>query len=415
MEEIEYLYSLSRFGIKLGLDVMKEFTEKIGNPHNFYRTAHITGTNGKGSTSAMLYTIIKSKYSAGLYTSPHIKRFNERIIVNDEEIEDEFIKEFVRKYRSLIESMGKENKQPTFFEVTTAMAFDYFRYKKVDAAVLEVGMGGRLDATNIVMPDVTGITTISLEHTDKLGNTLSAIAREKGGIIKEKVPVVVGESKEEPYGVLKKIAEEKHAPFYHIETMYEIKDFHMDLNGTKFRAVGENKEYDVKIPLIGKHQVKNALVAITMAEIFDSDLDYRAIENVKFNGRFQVRSRKPLIIVDAAHNPEAAQSLVETVEYIFKNKPVIVATQLKDKNSVEFFRIISKITDHLIVTQVRDERAKSAKVLGEEAKQFIKNVEVFEKSEDAFKRAIEISDFIVVTGSIYLLGEFEEWFSKMQL
>ncbi len=414
MEEIEYLYSLSRFGVKLGLDIMSEFTERIGNPHLNYRIAHITGTNGKGSTSAMLYTIIKSKYGAGLYTSPHIKRFNERIIVNDEEIDDNFIMEFIRKNRPIIESMGKENKQPTFFEVTTAMAFDYFKYKKVDAAVLEVGMGGRLDATNIVMPDVTGITTISLEHTDKLGNTLSAIAKEKGGIIKEKVPVVVGESKEEPYSVLKRIAEEKHAPFYPIERMYEIKDFHMDLNGTKFRAVGENKDYDVKIPLIGKYQVKNALVAITMAELFDESLDYRAIENVKFNGRFQVRSWKPLIIVDAAHNPEAAEGLVETIEYIFNNKPLIVATQLKDKNSIEFFRVISKITDHIIVTQVKDERAKSAKLLGGEAMKFIKNVDVFERSEDAFKRAIEISDFIVVTGSLYLLGEFEQWFTKMQ-
>ncbi len=414
MEEIEYLYSLSRFGIKLGLDIMREFTEKIGNPYLNYRIAHVTGTNGKGSTSAMLYTIIKSKYSAGLYTSPHIKRFNERIIVNDEEIDDNFIKEFIKKYRPIIESMGKENKQPTFFEVTTALAFDYFKYKKIDAAVLEVGMGGRLDATNIVMPDVTGITTISLEHTDKLGNTLSAIATEKGGIIKENVPVVVGESKEEPYNVLKRIAEERHAPFYHIESMYEVKDFHMDLSGTRFRAVSENKVYDIKIPLIGKHQIKNALIAITMANLFDKGLDYRAIENVKFSGRFQVRSKKPLIIMDAAHNPEAAASLVETTEYIFKNKPLIVATQLKDKNSVEFFRVISRITDHIIVTQVRDERAKSANQLGEEAKQFIKKVDVFERSEDAFKRALEISDFIVVTGSLYLLGEFEEWFSKMR-
>lgn len=412
MEGIEYLYSLSRFGIKLGLDIMLDFSSRIGNPQEHFRSLHVTGTNGKGSTSAMLYTIIRKKYRAGLYTSPHIERFNERIIALDNEIEDSYMESWISDKRKIIEEMGREGNQPTFFEVTTAMAFDYFRSKGVQAAVIEVGMGGRLDATNIIKPDVSGIVTISLEHTDRLGNTLQQIAFEKGGIIKRNTPVVVGEEKEEPLKVLETIAAEKKAPFYNINDLYEVRNVEISISGTEFTAKKDGREYRVKIPLIGRHQVKNALVAITMAELFDTNVDYREITNVHFPGRFEVKSKNPLIITDAAHNPEAAESLVKTVKELFKKKPVVVATQLKDKNSVEFFKRIGGITDHIIVTEVRDERRKDAEILAQEARMFIESVEVQRDSSKAFEIALEKSDFVIVTGSLYLLGEFEEWFKK---
>ncbi|MGC8672701.1 MAG: bifunctional folylpolyglutamate synthase/dihydrofolate synthase [Thermoplasmata archaeon] len=412
MEEIEYLYSLSRFGVKLGLDVMIDFSNRIGNPQNCFKSLHITGTNGKGSTSTMLYAIIKKKYRSGLYTSPHIERFNERIIALDREIEDIYMAEWVRGKKPIIEEMGKEGNQPTFFEVTTAMAFDYFRSKNVQVAVIEVGLGGRLDATNIIKSSVSGIVTISLEHTDRLGNTLSQIAFEKGGIIKRNTPVVVGESKDEPLKVLEKIAMEKNAPFYNINEIYKISNVEIDLEGTKFIANKDDKIYDVRIPLIGRHQIKNALVAITMAEIFNPELDYRNISDVHFPGRFEIKSRKPLIITDAAHNPEAAESLVKTIKELFRKKPLVVATQLRDKNSIEFFKIIGQITDYIIVTEVKDERRKDAELLAQEAKMFIKDVEVQRDSSKAFEIALEKSDFVLITGSLYLLGEFEEWFKK---
>ncbi|MDP8011216.1 MAG: bifunctional folylpolyglutamate synthase/dihydrofolate synthase [Thermoplasmata archaeon] len=412
MDELEYLYSLSRFGVKLGLDVMYEFSSRIGNPQDSFKSLHITGTNGKGSTSAMLYTIIKSKYRAGLYTSPHIERFNERIIALDKEIEDEFMKDWIREKRKIIEIMAGEGNQPTFFEVTTAMAFDYFKHKNIQTAIIEVGLGGRLDATNIIKSSVSGIVTISLEHTDRLGNTLSQIAFEKGGIIKKNTPVVVGENKDEPLKVLENLAKERNAPFYNINDLYEVSDVEINLNGTKFKAKKDDKIYDVKIPLIGRHQIKNALVAITMAEIFDPKLDYKNISNVKFPGRFEIKSEKPLIITDAAHNPEAAESLVKTVKELFTRRPLIVATQLKDKNSIEFFRRLGEIADHIIVTEVKEDRRKDAEILAQEARMFIDNVQVQRDSNKAFEMAINESDFIIVTGSLYLLGEFEEWFKK---
>lgn len=412
VQEIEYLYSLSRFGIKLGLDVMLEFSHLIGDPHNSFRSAHITGTNGKGSTSAMLYTILRQKYSAGLYTSPHIRRFNERIIVNEKEIDNEYIMKWVSEKRGIIEEMASRGRQPTFFEVTTAMAFDYFKSRRVDVAVVEVGMGGRLDSTNIITPQVTGIVTVSLEHTDKLGDTPEKIAYEKAGIIKERVPVVVGVEHSGALDVIRGVAEMRKSPFYNVNEIFHVKFSSISIDGTYFLAVDDNSEYRVNIPLVGRHQIKNALIAIKMAQLFDPFLDYRYISGVRFPGRFEVKSRKPLVIVDAAHNPEAAKNLADTVEELFMRKPVVVATQLKDKNYSQFFKEISRISDHLIVTEVKDERRKEAEILAQEASKFTKNVEFFKESSKAFERAFEISDFILVTGSLYLLGEFEEWLEK---
>ncbi|HEU12460.1 MAG TPA: bifunctional folylpolyglutamate synthase/dihydrofolate synthase [Euryarchaeota archaeon] len=412
VQEIEYLYSLSRFGIKLGLDVMLEFSHLIGDPQNAFRSAHITGTNGKGSTSAMFYSIVRQKYSAGLYTSPHIRRFNERIIVNDREIDDDFIVEWVRDKRKIIEDMGKRNRQPTFFEVTTAMAFDYFRKTGVDVAVVEVGMGGRLDSTNIIRPDVTGIVTVSLEHTDKLGDTHEKIAYEKAGIIKEGVPVVVGVEHEGALRVIREVAESRKSKIYNVNDIFDVTFSSISLDGTYFHARDENNDYWVNIPLIGRHQIKNALMAIKMAQIFDPELDYRYISNVRFPGRLEVKSRTPLVLTDAAHNPEAARNLSNTIEELFLRKPVVVVTQLKDKNYSAFLKEISRISDHMIVTEVKDERRKEAEILAEEAKKYTKSVECIKESSGAFKRAYEISDFILVTGSLYLLGEFEEWLEK---
>ncbi|MGC8995131.1 MAG: bifunctional folylpolyglutamate synthase/dihydrofolate synthase [Thermoplasmata archaeon] len=414
IEEIDYLYSLSRFGIKLGLDVMTNLANKLGSPQNYYKTFHITGSNGKGSTSAMLYTILRQKYSSGLYTSPHIKEFNERIMVNDKYIENEFIKDWVRRNKKIVEDMAKIGMQPTFFEFTTAMAFDYFKEKKIDVAVIEVGMGGRLDATNIIIPESSGIVTISLEHTDRLGNTVEKIAYEKAGIIKKGKPVVIGVEDEKAQRTIEKIANEKGSKVYDVNELYDVSNVEISLEGTRYRAKKDQKIYDVSIPLIGKYQIKNSLISITMAELFDPSLDYKFIKNVKFPGRFEIKSRKPMVIIDAAHNPEAAKVLVENIKLLFNKNPLVVMTQLKDKNSLEFFRIISEIVDHAIITEVKDERRKDAEILAHEARNFIKNVEVIRESNNAFERAFESSDFILITGSIYLLGEFEEWYSKRQ-
>jgi len=207
MDGEELLFSLSRFGIKLGLGPTAEFARMLGNPHESFRSIHVAGSNGKGSTATFLYRIFKRKYVTGLYTSPHLRRFTERIIVNDNEMPLDYLEKFVEQHNSIIDYNG-EKTQLTFFEYTTNMAFDYFRKMGVEFASVEVGLGGRLDSTNIIEPDASVITSISLEHTDKLGGSIDAIAREKGGIIKKGKPVILGRVPEVAGEVLHRIANE---------------------------------------------------------------------------------------------------------------------------------------------------------------------------------------------------------------
>lgn len=185
LSNLDYLYNLKRAGIKYDLTVMREFADMLGHPERDFRSIHITGSNGKGSTSAFIYSILRQKFSVGVYTSPHLERFNERIIVDNEEVPDEYIDGFIEKYRPKFDELSKVNRNPTFFEVTTMMAFQYFKDRKVDYASVEVGLGGRLDATNIIMPEVSVIAQVGYEHADKLGCSLTSIAYEKAGIIKE--------------------------------------------------------------------------------------------------------------------------------------------------------------------------------------------------------------------------------------
>lgn len=418
MDDLEYLYSLSRYGVKLGLSTMQSFVSELQDPQLSFKSFHVTGTNGKGSTCTMLYSILKNRYRAGLYTSPHIVDFNERIITMDHLIENSYMSNWIREKKPLIEKFAKEGSQPTFFEVTTAMAFDYFKSKNIEYAVIEVGMGGRLDATNIIVPESAGITSISFDHTDKLGNTLTDIAREKGGIIKSKKPVVFGQIAPEPLETLKKIAREKDAPYFTIAELYKPKQVEISELGTSFYVDGIKDNYKISISVPGEYQMKNALVSLGMLELSNVDISKNDIEagfrNFKINGRFEIKSRSPLIIFDVAHNPGAAEVLVDTIKTFYKKEPLLLVTQLKDKNSLEFFRVLSKVSQSIIVTEVKDIRKKDVELLKEEAKRFFKNVYAFKKPVEAYKFAVENSDFIVVTGSFYLLGELEEWMKKEQ-
>ncbi|MGC8497657.1 MAG: bifunctional folylpolyglutamate synthase/dihydrofolate synthase [Thermoplasmata archaeon] len=416
MEDLEYLYSLSRYGVKLELSTMQNLVSELQNPQLSFKSFHVTGTNGKGSTCTMLYSILKNRYRAGLYTSPHILNFNERVMAMDHFIENSYMSNWIKGKKPVIEKFAKEGSQPTFFEVTTAMAFDYFKSKNVEYAVIEVGMGGRLDATNIIVPETAGITSISFDHTDKLGNTLTDIAREKGGIIKSKKPVVFGQIAPEPLETLKKIAKDKGAPYFSIGELYKPKQVEISESGTSFYVEGMKENYNITISVPGEYQMKNALVSLGMLEFSSVDISRDDIEtgfrNFRINGRFEIKSRSPLIIFDVAHNPGAAEVLVDTIKRFYRKEPLLLVTQLKDKNSLEFLKVLSKISQSVIVTEVKDIRKKDVELLKEEAKKFFKNVYAFKDPVEAYKFAIGSSDFIVVTGSFYLLGELEEWMKK---
>ena len=414
-EEIEYIYNLRRFGMKLDLSIMREFAEIRGNPQDNFKSVHIAGTNGKGSVASAIYSILRRIYNVGIYTSPHLVRYSERIIVNDEEISEDYIARFVQEVKPIIKELAKENRNPTFFEVSTMLAFEYFASMNVDFAVLEVGLGGRLDATNIVTPEITSIVTIDLDHTHILGDTIRDIAREKAGIIKPNVPVVVGERKKDAVKEIKRIANLRNAPYHNIWEETEFEDIRIDLNGLRFKAHTPISSYNISTPLPGKHQITNMLVAIRMAELLQenytishSDIE-EGIKNIRWKDRFQVKRREPLLIFDSAHNPSAAKALVSTIKDVGIKEPTFLFSILSDKNIDGFLEEIAKVSKKIIVTEIGYERRRTElKDIEMHAKKYFPQVVSIKNSCDALKYAIENEKRIIATGSIYLLGELEK-------
>jgi len=347
---LEYLYDLQRLGIKVGLEHTEQLLSYCGNPQNNFRTIHIAGTNGKGSTAAMLASIFKEAgLRVGLYTSPHLIRFNERVRVNGIPISDRKIVDFISNYKTAI-----ENIQSTFFEATTALAFSYFAEEKVDIAIIETGLGGRLDSTNVLKPEVTVITSITSDHTEILGSDLKQIAFEKGGIIKQDTPLVLAEQTSEIGGVLKKTAQERNATIYECKNS-DVGNIKLLSNGTKFVWKGQ----EFLTGLIGKHQAYNAVLAIEAARVFDNKLNDERLKtglsNTIWPGRMQLLSKELPIYYDVAHNPHGIEMIIDVLDEIFQEKPVGVLSLKADK---ELNRIIPKLLNRfekLIITSVPGE------------------------------------------------------------
>ncbi|MDL1984081.1 MAG: bifunctional folylpolyglutamate synthase/dihydrofolate synthase, partial [Deltaproteobacteria bacterium] len=300
---IQTMYGLKRFGIKLGLSTIKSMMHGLGNPQDSFSCIHVAGTNGKGSIASSIASILKeSNYRVGLYTSPHLVRFNERIRINNQPVSNKTIVEAYEVLKNV--STGK--REPTFFEYSTAMALYEFGKQKVDWAVIETGMGGRLDATNIIKPALTIISNISLEHRMYLGNTIKQIAGEKGGIIKNNIPVVTGASQKSVISTLKDIARKKSATFYRLGDEFKVRR-----NKTKtFTYFGiENTWRNLRTGLRGNHQIDNAGLVLAACELLNKNKAeislksiQRGLEKNRWPGRLDIVSEKPLIILDGAHN-----------------------------------------------------------------------------------------------------------------
>ncbi len=413
IEEIEYIYNLRRFGMKLDLSVMRDFAALLGNPQDDVHFAHVAGTNGKGSVCAFLYEIMKRKYRAGIYTSPHVKRYTERIVVNDEEIPEEYIVDFVRKYKATIEKLAKENRNPTFFEVTTALALKYFSEKNVEFAVMEVGLGGRLDATNIITPDITAITSIDKEHTNVLGKSIEKIAKEKAGIIKKGVPVVVGEHKKKATQVIKKIADMRRAMYHNVNQECIYEDLKMEIGGMEFTLKTPKEEYRIKTKMIGRHQIKNVMVAVRMAELLQenysitkSDIE-KGIEETKWRDRFEVKSNEPLMIFDASHNPAGARVLRDTLRDLNLRDVTLLFSMLEDKDVDSYLKKLKGRVNKVIVTEINYYRKMNSEKIKKIAENYFSNVILIKNPCEALRYAINNEEKILATGSIYLLGELE--------
>ena len=340
---LTYLYSLERRGVKVGLEHTRQLLDVIGNPQSNFRSIHVAGTNGKGTTCAMIASILRAGgIRTGLYTSPHLIKFNERLRVNGQPISDTEIIKFVNRYKDSFDSIPV-----TFFEATTAMAFWYFEKKLVDIAVIETGLGGRLDSTNVLLPELSVITPIDLDHCHILGKTVQKIAKEKGGIIKPKTPVVIAPQNKETFQILEGISNRNDSPHYSVEKPKSIKCDWVDMN-TKFKI--KNEKYS--IPLLGEHQATNAATAIKAIEVFDKNLSYQIIikglDKTVWPGRFQkLHGQKP-IFYDVAHNSHGLIAVLKTVELLFTEKPLGLIALKEDKELDTISKVIKDRFSELI-------------------------------------------------------------------
>jgi len=414
-DPLEYLYGLKSTDIRLGLGPFTRVIERLGNPHTAYPTVLIGGTNGKGSIAAMVSSIlIHAGLRVGLYTSPHLIDFRERVRINGELIAPSAVYEMMEEIR---QKMGEEI---TYFEFLTAVAFLHFFRQKVDIAVLEVGMGGRLDATNVVRPVVSVVSNVSLDHKEYLGNRLDAIAREKGGIIKKNGVCITAAKQKRVMEILEGICHRKKAKLYRIGR--EIKVNHHD-NGTfTYRGVRNNYRR-LTCALRGRHQIENAAVAVGVIELLTGsgiEIDEKSIceglREVRWEGRLEVLQREPVILVDGAHNPAGTSALSRTLREDFSyERLILIFGVLSDKDYGSMLKRLAPLADRLLITRPDTSRGMPAVDVASAARRYRNEVEIVENGHNALKRALAIAqknDLICVTGSLYLVGEIKRMYSE---
>jgi dihydrofolate synthase / folylpolyglutamate synthase len=414
---VAYLYRLQKHGIKLGLGTMTALVARLGMPQTRYRTLHIAGTNGKGSTAAMAAAILQAAgYRVGLYTSPHLVEFRERIRVNGEMIAESQVTQLTEQLQALC----RPDLSPTFFEYTTAMAFQHFADSGVDVAVLEVGLGGRFDATNVVTPMACAITTISLDHQEYLGNTCSAIAFEKAGIIKPAVPVVLGRLEDDAWRTIDQVARERQAPVFRLN-----EDFYTEGDEPQqFTYRGLGQHYDrLTCALEGRHQLDNAACAVALLGTaafpgiaVTTEAVRAGLRAVNWTGRLEVVDRRPTILLDGAHNPAAATALADFITRSDQSHPsrpmVLVLGMMRDKDHRGFVEPLSGLVDDVVLTQVNLPRSATANELRASLDGLLPHSHVVPSLSDAMALARQLATpegLVCVTGSLMLVGECTAW------
>lgn len=417
-QTLEYLNSLEPLGIRPGLVRIRALLKALGNPENRYPSLHVAGTNGKGSTCAMLEAILtEAGYKVGLYTSPHLIRFNERMRVAKRDISDRGLAKCVDAVRTAMQKTGGD--KPTFFEFTTAAAFHYFKKQKIDIAVIETGMGGRLDATNVLTPLVSVITSIGLDHTEYLGETLEQVAAEKAGIIKKNGVVVMGETKPSAISAIKAAAKGKNA--------------RLKLMGRDFRCIGASsgdfsyrgmkmRLKGLKLNLFGAHQLNNAAGALAAIEILQG-LGFQireahiknGLEKVLWPGRFEVAREMPLVILDGCHNPEGAQALKDALKRVRFNRLILVAGIMADKDISGILKPLALAADIVIFTAPDTPRAAQTALLLKMLKPYSKPALVEDTVALACEKALSLAkpkDAVCITGSFFTIGEAKKYLAK---
>lgn len=431
-QAIDYLYEQlpmfskqGRSAIKADLTNTLNLTAALDDPQNKFKAIHVAGTNGKGSVCHMLAAILqRSGYKVGLYTSPHLIDFRERIRVNGKPVGEQWVVDFVSKNKELIETT-----KPSFFEITVVMAFQAFADEAVDIAIIETGLGGRLDSTNVITPILSVITNIDFDHTDILGDTLAKIAEEKAGIIKEGVPVVIGKQQDETERVFFEHSVKKHSPMYHADVVWDIVRMPMMHDLTHIKLVNKATQdiYDIHCDLTGGYQSSNIKTTLTSIDVLNAKCGYKielgaaisALSNVKgltgLRGRWDIINRKPYVVADVAHNPAgvtvAMQQLVDvaaTKKHIVvgfvKDKDVAAALKLFPKDAVYYF--CNADIPRALPVQELEVKAKEAELTGS----------AYATVADAIKAAannLATDDSLLITGSVFVVGEALAYIDQM--
>ena len=414
--KLPYYQRIGAMAYKADLGNTLKLDHNSGNPHKKYKTIHIAGTNGKGSVAHMLASVLQTAgYKTGLYTSPHLKDFRERIRINGKKISKRYVVQFVETRKKIISEIS-----PSFFEITADMAFNYFADRQVDFAVIETGLGGRLDSTNIITPVIAVITNIGLDHTYLLGNTLPDIAGEKAGIIKEKVPVVIGETQEETKNIFIETAKSKNSPIYFADQVYSIGKKKKNKTGFTYTIL-ENKKsiyQKLKIDLAGNYQDKNVITAISVIEylknlgiaVKDRTIYKgfkKVVKNTGLKGRFHILQKKPLIVCDTGHNFEGIHYVIDQLNSLKCNNLHIILGFVKDKEIDKILGILPKTAVYYF-TQANIPRALHYLELKQKAEQQGLHGEAYNKVKKAYKaakKAAKKKDVIYVGGSTFVVAE----------
>ena len=424
-QTIEYLFTRLPMFSRIGADAIKkditntvQLCESLGNPHTKFKTVHIAGTNGKGSVSHMLAAILHTAgYKTGLYTSPHLKDFRERIRINGEMIPQEFVVAFVQKMQSDIEELN-----PSFFEITVAMAFDFFAREKVDIAIVEVGLGGRLDSTNIITPELSIITNIGLDHMNVLGDSLEKIAFEKAGIIKSQIPVIVGESSSITKSIFEKVSDEKKAPLVFADQVRYVSSWKYEKTHLSVEIENRVKRerYMYSLDLTGYYQTKNLITVLeAVAALKDKDWTIseahiaKALQQVRkltgLHGRWEVIHQHPTIVLDVGHNQDGVKQIVAQIELTDYHDLHIIIGMVKDKDVENILAILPKEANYYF-TRANIPRAIPENELYERGKKAglegTHYPDVNTALQVARKKAFK-NDLIVVCGSVFVVGEVE--------
>ncbi len=409
-DAIKFVYGLELFGIKMGLDNISRFLDHLGNPQNSFQSIHVAGTNGKGSVCSILFSILKAQgYNAGVFTSPHLVDYRERVRTVQGAIDKRSIAEFVGKHRQFI-----VDARITFFEISTALAFWYFRKMGVDVAVVEVGLGGRLDATNILRPRLSVITHIDFDHTKILGSTLEKIAVEKAGIIKPGVPLVTGERRPQLYEMFREVCKERHTTI--TRPAQPGKRYSYSNGLMRFDVSRTPVGSGLSSSLIGVHQIENAAIAVKCTEVLNRQgikMSDRAVKqglrHIRWPARFQHVSKQPEIVLDVAHNPDGARALVSTFKTIYGNRKVILVCGFLERPDFDIMmQEFAAITRRAVVTRPQAHRAAEIEGVIWGATNAGLDFDVKLVVADAVDRALKLAakgEMVLICGSHYTVGE----------